>query len=71
MVTKSNFLILRYSPLHKGFIGFKVILRWEDSLQTAIEKSPHLRDEIDNEILFENLKEYEGFKRLNGNTQDI
>jgi len=42
-----------------------------EDLQTAIEKSPHLRDEIDNEILFENLKECEGFKRLNGNTQDI
>jgi len=40
-----------------------------EDLQTAIEKSPHLRDEIDNEILFGNLKECEKFKKLNGNTK--
>ena len=58
MVTKSNFLILRYSPLHKGFIGFKVILRWEDSFYQEYAKyslgnsyeevSKLIFDELDN-----------------------
>jgi tetratricopeptide (TPR) repeat protein len=33
-------------------------------LTTAIEKSPNLKDEIENEELFENLKENEEFKKL-------
>ncbi len=35
-----------------------------EDLQTSIEKSPQLRDEIAGEALFENLKESEEFKRL-------
>lgn len=35
-----------------------------EDLQTAIEKSPHLRDEIDGEVLFENIKESEEFKKI-------
>lgn len=35
-----------------------------EDLKTAIEKSPHLRDEIDDEVLFENIKECEEFKKL-------
>lgn len=33
-------------------------------LTTAIEKSPNLKDEIENEELFENIKENEEFKKL-------
>lgn len=33
-------------------------------LETAIEKAPHLRDEIDDEKLFENIKESEEFKKI-------
>lgn len=33
-------------------------------LQIAIEKSPNLRDEIDNEVLFENIKDSEEFKKI-------
>ncbi len=35
-----------------------------EDLQIAIEKSPNLRDEIDNEVLFENIKEHEEFKKI-------
>lgn len=35
-----------------------------EDLLTAIEKSPHLRDEIDGEVLFENIKESEEFKNI-------
>jgi len=35
-----------------------------EDLQTAIEKSPHLRDEIDGEVLFENIKESVEFKKI-------
>ena len=35
-----------------------------EDLQTAIKKSPQLRDEIDGEALFENIKESEEFKNL-------
>jgi tetratricopeptide (TPR) repeat protein len=35
-----------------------------EDLQTAIEKSPQLRDEIDDEVLFENIKESEEFKKI-------
>lgn len=35
-------------------------------LQTAIKKSPNLKDEIESEELFENLKENEEFKKLIG-----
>jgi tetratricopeptide (TPR) repeat protein len=35
-----------------------------EDLETAIEKSPHLRDEIDGEELFENLKESEAFNKI-------
>lgn len=35
-----------------------------EDLLTAIEKSPHLRDEIDGEVLFENIKESEEFKKI-------
>ncbi|QOY52998.1 tetratricopeptide repeat protein [Candidatus Sulfurimonas baltica] len=37
-----------------------------EDLQTAIEKSPHLKDEIDGEVLFENIKESEDFKKIQG-----
>ena len=33
-------------------------------LETAIDKSPNLKDEIENEELFENLKESEEFKKI-------
>ncbi len=35
-----------------------------EDLQTAIDKSPQLRDEIDNEVLFENIKDSEEFKKI-------
>ncbi len=35
-----------------------------EDLETAIEKAPHLREEIDTEELFANLKENESFERL-------
>jgi tetratricopeptide (TPR) repeat protein len=35
-----------------------------EDLEVAIEKSPHLRDEIDAEELFENIKESEAFEKL-------
>jgi tetratricopeptide (TPR) repeat protein len=35
-----------------------------EDLVTALEKSPHLRDEIDGEELFENLKESEAFNKI-------
>lgn len=35
-----------------------------EDLETALEKSPHLRDEIDDEVLFKNIKESEAFKKL-------
>jgi len=35
-----------------------------EDLETAIEKSPHLRDEIENEILFKNIKDSEEFKKI-------
>lgn len=35
-----------------------------EDLLTAIEKSPQLRDEIDNEVLFENIKDSEEFKKM-------
>lgn len=37
-----------------------------EDLQTAIDKSPQLRDEINNEVLFENIKESEEFKKIQG-----
>jgi tetratricopeptide (TPR) repeat protein len=35
-----------------------------EDLKTAIEKSPQLRDEIDGEVLFENIRENEEFKNI-------
>ncbi|NCO01472.1 MAG: tetratricopeptide repeat protein [Epsilonproteobacteria bacterium] len=35
-----------------------------EDLETAIEKSPHLRDEIENELLFKNIKDSEEFKKI-------
>ncbi|WP_415395959.1 tetratricopeptide repeat protein [Sulfurimonas sp. CS5] len=35
-----------------------------EDLLIAIEKSPQLRDEIDSEVLFENIKESEEFKKI-------
>lgn len=35
-----------------------------EDLLTAIEKSPQLRDEIDSEVLFENIKESAEFKKI-------
>ena len=35
-----------------------------EDLEIAIEKSPQLRDEIESEVLFENLKECVSFKKL-------
>ena len=35
-----------------------------EDLETAIEKAPHLREEIDTEELFANLKENEAFEKL-------
>lgn len=37
-----------------------------EDLQTAIDKSPQLRDEINNEVLFENIKGSEEFKKIQG-----
>lgn len=35
-----------------------------EDLLTAIEKSPQLKDEIDHEVLFKNIKECEAFKKI-------
>jgi len=35
-----------------------------EDLETDIEKSPHLRDEIENELLFKNIKDSEEFKKI-------
>jgi tetratricopeptide (TPR) repeat protein len=35
-----------------------------EDLQAAIEKSPNLKDEVDKEVLFENIKECEEFKNI-------
>ena len=35
-----------------------------EDLLTAIEKSPHLKDEIEDEELFENIKESDAFKKI-------
>jgi hypothetical protein len=39
------------------FAGFGNKHEAIEDLKTAIEKSPHLRNEIDGEVLFENIKE--------------